>query len=87
MTVYIDVMEHHLEGLEWTIGRVGVVQGPAHVRSFAKEWGHTEPPIREGWHTVSVENPRAKGGYAIATLPMRHLAPHACTSRCPKHLC
>jgi hypothetical protein len=45
------------------------------------------PPIHLGWWVVSVEHPKAKGGCAYAALPEEHLAPHACTSRCPRHLC
>ncbi len=84
---YVDIMEHHLPGLAWTIGKVGVVQGPTHTKDFATDDGHEVPPIRKGWHNVSVENPKAKGGYALAALPKEHLAPHHCTSRCPKHVC
>ena len=87
MTTYIEVMEHRLEGLQWTVGYVGVIQGPAHTKDFDADGGSKVPPIRKGWHSVSVENPKAHGGYALATLPMEHLAPHECTSRCPKHLC
>jgi len=83
----IDVMEHLLHGREWTIGHVGIVQGPAHIQDFAKEWTNIKPVVREGWWIVSVENRAAKRGYAFATLPGEHLAPHACTSSCPKHLC
>ena len=84
---YVDIMEHHLEGLEWTVGHVGVIQGPAHTKDFAVEWGHKVTPVKEGRWIVSVENPKAHGGYALVTLPMEHLAPHACTINCPKHIC
>ncbi len=87
MTSYVDVMEHQLEGLEWTIGQVGTIQGPAHTTDFALEWMSVKPVVRKDWHIVSIENNKAKGGFALAALPMEHLAPHACTERCGKHLC
>lgn len=86
MTYFVDIMEHRLPGLAWTIGHVGVIQGPAHTKDFATDDGNKVPPIRKGWHSVSVENPKARGSYALATLPEVHLAPHHCTSRCTKHL-
>ena len=84
----IEVMPHTLSGLEWTKGAIGVIRGPSHEPGF-----HIMPRtpipsgIKVGWWVVSLENSRAKGGYALASLPDKYLAPHACTSRCPQHLC
>ena len=83
----VEVMAHPMIGLQWTIGQVGIIQGTAHQGDFAKEWTRIKPVVREGWWIVSVENSGAKGGFAFAALPEEHLAPHACTTNCPKHLC
>jgi hypothetical protein len=89
----VRISEHRLRGYEWTVGAVGSVKLQAHVRDFdarhipkARREANT-PPLRPGWWVVSVEHRRAKGGFALATLPEECLAPHACTARCPKHLC
>lgn len=89
----VTILPHHLEGYGWTVGAVGSIKSPAHerdfdVRSIPKHLRpqHT-PPIKLGWWIVSVEQPKAKGGFAFAALPEKHLAPHACTERCPKHPC
>ncbi len=94
----VTILPHSMSSYGWTVGKVGSIVGPAHTQSFTVlaggriELGNhslsgSRPPVKEGWHIVSVEHDRAKGGYAYATLPEEHLAPHTCTSRCGKHLC
>jgi len=91
----IEVLEHHLPGLSWTVGKVGAIRTEAHEQDFdvrdtrrnveGKRVG--VPPIERGWWTVSIEHDKAKGGFAYVTLPSEFLGPHACTHRCGKHLC
>lgn len=83
----VRIMEHHLEGYEWTVGAVGCIVAPAHERDHSWWEAAAPPPIKVGWWTVSVEHKTAKGGYAYATLPEAALAPHGCTEDCGKHLC
>lgn len=94
----VRVMEHSLEGYAWTVGKVGSVVSMAHTQSFSVLAGgrievggsllsDSQPPVKQGWYIVSVDHDRAKRGYAYATLPETALSPHACTSRCGKHLC
>lgn len=94
----VQVMEHSLEGYAWTVGQVGSVIAQAHTQPFSVLAGgrvevgscslsDSRPPVKQGWYIVSVDHDRAKRGYAYATLPETILAPHACTSRCGKHLC
>lgn len=84
----VDVMEHRIEGYEWTCGHIGSIIGPAHILKdnfYAKEWSMKEPPIWPYMWVVQVESDTAKGGYAYANLPEKHLGPHACTTNCPPH--
>lgn len=91
----IEVLEHHLPGLAWTVGRVGAIVTESHVKDFdardarkdaeGKRYGI--PAIKPGWWTVSVEHDKARRGYAYATLPSNVLGPHACNHNCGKHLC
>lgn len=88
----VKVLPHELPGYQWTIDSIGSILCAAHVKDFDKV--HTvrpeliiTPPLWPGWWIVSVSHPVAKGGYAYALLPEEHLAPHACTDRCPEHLC
>ena len=82
-------MLSNLAGYEWAQGAVGVIHSATHTKDFSIiDTGRlARPPIREGMWNVSVDDPRAKGGYAFAVLPEELLSPHACTSRCPKHPC
>lgn len=85
----VKVLPHKLPRYEWTINRIGSVLGPTHQADFdiLHMRNRIAPPIKPGWWTVSVEHPYAKGGYAFASLPEEHLAPHACTEKCKPHLC
>lgn len=81
----IEVLPHCIKGYEWTIGHIGSVIGPAHTSLVNKDWG-VAPPIWPHMWVVQIENPRAEGGYAYASLPEKHLAPHTCTvESCTNH--
>lgn len=86
----VKVTDRRMQGYEWTIGKVGSIVCASHVASFDRlhHPEQTAPAYREGWWVVSVCSDTAKGGYALACLPEEHLAPHACTERCPEqHKC
>lgn len=85
----VQVSGHKLKGYEWTCWSTGVIKSAAHERDFSviDQALTSIPPRKIGWWTVSVDNPRAKGGYAFALLPEMLLSPHTCTSRCPTHPC
>lgn len=87
----ILVLEHHIPGYEWTVGKIGSILCPSHTKSVdilhGKRGKVDMPPIKPGWYVVSIEHPEAKGGYSFASLPQEHLAPHTCTGRCGVHLC
>ncbi len=88
----IKVSNHVIKGKTWTRGHVGVILGPSHTkgidnRDIKREYQKPLPPIKRGWWIVSVENDRAKGGYAYISLPTRVLKKHKCTDKCPRHLC
>lgn len=80
----IEVMQHNISGYGWTCGQIGSIIGPAHTRLVSKDWG-IKSPIWPCMWVVQVENPKAKGGYALAALPEKYLGPHNCTTRCPDH--
>ncbi len=85
------ILKHHIQGCKWTVGKIGSILCPSHTRSYdvlhRRSGKPNIPPVKAGWYTVSIEHPYAKGGFAFAALPEEHLAPHACTERCPVHLC
>ena len=85
----VKVLPHKLPGYQWTINAIGSILCAAHIKDFDRihSKNATEPPLWPGWWVVSVSTDKAKGGYAYAALPEEHLAPHACTDRCPEHLC
>lgn len=88
----VKVLPHKLPSRQWTIDSIGSVLCTAHIKGFDRIHVHrpefiTVPPLWPGWWIVSISTDRAKGGYAFALLPEEHLAPHACTDRCPEHLC
>lgn len=87
----VKILKHHIQGYEWTVGRVGSILCPSYEKSVdilhGRRGKQYVPPVRIGWYTVSIEHPYAKGGFAFAALPQEHLAPHACTDRCKPHLC
>jgi hypothetical protein len=88
----VKVLPHKLPGRQWTIHSIGSIVCAAHIKDFDVVHMHNRrdsdiPPLWPGWWIVSVSTAKARGGYAFALLPEEHLAPHACTERCPKHLC
>ncbi len=91
----IQVLEHHIQGLDWTNGKVGRIVTESHTKDFDMRDTRKDsegrrtgiPPIKFGWWTVSIEHDRAKGRYAYATLPSNVLGPHACNHNCGQHLC
>lgn len=87
----VDIMTHHISGSEWTSGKVGVIKKPALAldkgQHYSKDDAGKIPPTKLGWWIVSVNSPTAKGGYAFAALPEKHLGPHSCTVSCPVHPC
>ena len=84
----IRVMEHDIEGLRWTVGKVGYIKAPTHIKDFDANYPGGKvniPPIFPGDWLVSLDHDRAKNGYAYASLSEDSLAPHACTNRCKMH--
>lgn len=85
----VTVLPHHLPGYAWTVGAVGSIYAASHTCDFDRlHHPKREPPsVKPGWWVVAVCHAQTKGGAALAQLPEEHLAPHACTERCPKHAC
>ncbi|KKN47214.1 hypothetical protein LCGC14_0665030 [marine sediment metagenome] len=86
----VDVMPHHLDGKDWTIGQVGVITGPTHTEFIdnrhltKKQRAKVKmPPIKKTWWNCNVEHKVARGGYATVSLPEEFLGPHNCTESCP----
>lgn len=84
----IRVMDHDIEGLRWTVNKVGYVKAPAHTRDFDANYPGGKvnvPNVKKGYWLLSLSHRRAKRGYAYIILPEENFAPHACTDRCEAH--
>lgn len=81
----IEVLPHNIEGYTWTIGNIGSIIGPAHIANFSINDGMKVPSIWPYMWILQVEHKVAKGDYALASLPEKHLAPHTCVESCPNH--
>ena len=82
----VRVSNHTMEGYEWTRGQIGVLMSNSHIRNFDVQKAENAPPILPYWWIVQVEHKIARGGYALAPLPEKHMTLHTCTESCPKHL-
>lgn len=84
----VKVLNHNLKGYEWTVNQVGPIFCQSHKKDFDGLHKHQKddiPPLKPGWWVIAIDHKEAKGGFALATLPEEHLAPHACTDRCKEH--